>query len=111
MPWKERTAMEQKIEFICEWRTGKHTITKLCKNFEISRPTAYKLIDRFEKQSYEGLRKQSRTTRKHPNKTKKNIIKSIIKLKAKHSLWGAKKIEKLLFNEFTREHIPASADL
>ena len=43
MPWKETTTMEQKIEFVCEWRTGKYTITKLCKSFEISRPTAYKL--------------------------------------------------------------------
>ncbi len=50
MPWKETTTMEQKIEFICEWRTGKYTITELCKNFEISRPTAYKLINRFENQ-------------------------------------------------------------
>lgn len=45
MPWKEITTMEQKIEFICEWRTGKYTITELCKNFEISRPTAYKLLN------------------------------------------------------------------
>ena len=50
MPWKETTTMEQKIKFVCEWRIGKYTITELCKNFEISRPTAYKLIDRFEKQ-------------------------------------------------------------
>jgi len=26
--WKEITAMEQKIEFICEWRTGKQTIQR-----------------------------------------------------------------------------------
>ena len=25
MPWKTTTIMEQKIEFICEWRTGKYT--------------------------------------------------------------------------------------
>ena len=37
MPWKETTTMEQKIEFICEWRTGKYTITELSKSFEISR--------------------------------------------------------------------------
>ena len=36
MPWKETTTMEQKIEFICEWRTGKYTITELCKNFELA---------------------------------------------------------------------------
>ncbi len=22
MPWKETTTMEEKIEFICEWRSG-----------------------------------------------------------------------------------------
>ena len=43
MPWKEITIMAQKIEVICEWRTGKYTITELCRNFEISLPTGYKL--------------------------------------------------------------------
>ena len=56
MPWKDTTIMEQKIEFICEWRTGKYTITELCRSFGISRPTAYKIIARFEKKGYEGLR-------------------------------------------------------
>lgn len=107
MPWKETTTMEQKIEFICEWRTGKYTITEMCKSFEISRPTAYKLIDRFEKYGYEGLREHSRTPRNHPNRTKENIEKSILKLKGKHPLWGAKKIERLLFNDFTGDEIPS----
>ena len=84
MPWKETTTMEQKIEFICEWITGKYTITELCKSFEISRPTAYRLIDRFENQGYDGLLEQSRTPRKHPNETKEHIIEGILKLKTKH---------------------------
>jgi transposase InsO family protein/transposase-like protein len=107
MPWKETTTMEQKIEFICEWRSGKYTITELCKNFEISRPTAYKLINRFEKQGFEGLKEKSRTPKKHPNATKENIVESILKLKKKHSYWGAKKIKKLLFNDFTENEIPS----
>lgn len=41
MPWKVTTIMEQKIEFICECRTGKYTITELCANFEISRPAPF----------------------------------------------------------------------
>ena len=36
--------MEEKIEFICEWKTGKHTITDLCKVFEISRMADYKVL-------------------------------------------------------------------
>ena len=107
MPWKEKTTMEQKIEFICEWRTGKYTLTELCRNFGISRPTAYKLIDRFEKQGFEGLKEQSRTPRNHPNATAENIVKKILELKTKHIRWGAKKIRILMFNDFTEEDIPS----
>jgi len=107
MPWKETTTMEQKIEFICEWRTGKYTITELCKNFEISRPTAYKLISRFENQGFEGLKEQSRAPGKHPNATNENIVESILKLKKKYKLWGAKKIRELLFKEFPEQDVPS----
>lgn len=107
MPWKETTTMEQKIEFICEWRTGKYTITELCRSFEISRPTAYKLIERFENQGYEGLREHSRTPRKHPNETPDNIVKGILELKKKYTRWGAKKIRILLFNDFTENQVPS----
>jgi transposase InsO family protein len=108
MPWKDSTIMEQKIEFICEWRTGKHTITELCKSFEISRPTAYKIIARFEKQGYEGLRELSRKPRgAHPNATDEKVVNSILILKEKHKLWGAKKIWKLLYNDYPDEAIPS----
>ncbi len=100
--------MEQKIEFIYEWRTGKYTITELYKVFEISRPTAYKLIARFEKEGYEGLREHSRKPkRKHPNSTDEKIVNKILQLKERHKLWGAKKIRILLFNDFTQELIPS----
>lgn len=107
MPWKETTTMEQKIEFICEWRTGKYTITELCKNFEISRPTAYKLIARFEEKGFEGLKELSRKPKgTHPNTTSENVVNGILKLKKKHKLWGAKKIHQLLYNDFPGEVIP-----
>jgi hypothetical protein len=35
MTWKETTTMEQKIEFITEWRSGNYTITELCREFLI----------------------------------------------------------------------------
>ena len=107
MPWKETTTMEQKIEFICEWRTGKYTITELCKSFGISRPTAYKLISRFEEKGFEALREQSRAPGKHPNATGQNIIEGILDLKKKHKHWGAKKIRELLFKDFTKQEVPS----
>jgi len=108
MPWKETTIMEQKIEFICEWRTGQHTIAELCRAFEISRPTAYKIIARFENEGYEGLRESSRKPHgTHPNATDEKVVEGILKLKEKHKLWGAKKIHKLLYNDFTDEVVPS----
>jgi transposase InsO family protein len=107
MPWKETTAMEQKVEFICEWRTGKYTITELCKVFKISRPTAYKLIEKFQKNGIEGLAKKSSGHQNHPFKTKDEIVNNILKLKEKHKLWGAKKIRRLLFNFCNENDIPS----
>lgn len=47
--------MEQKIEFINEWISGRSTITELCRHFDITRPTAYKWVGRLEEKGLEGL--------------------------------------------------------
>jgi len=107
MTWKVNTKMEQKVEFICEWITGKYTITELCKVFEISRPTAYKMIHRYENYGIEGLKERNSNPKDHPNKTKEVVEKNILKLKKKHPLWGAKKIRILLFNHCDKKDIPS----
>lgn len=107
MAWKVKTKMEQKIEFICEWRTQKYSISELCRAFNISRPTAYKLIHRYQTQGIEGLLDRSPRHQNHPFKTDESITKAIIELKEKHKLWGAKKIHRLLFNSFDDDLIPS----
>ena len=107
MPWKVTTTMEQKVEFICEWLTQKYTITELCRVFEISRPTAYKMISRYEKSGIEGLKEKRKSPQNHPNSTKETVVKNILELKEKHSLWGAKKIRRLLFNVCSEKDIPS----
>ena len=107
MPWKETTTMEQKTEFICEWLSGNYTITELCRSFEISRPTAYKLIRRYEKMGIEGLVERPKAPVNHPNKTKEVVEQKILELKKEYSLWGAKKIRKLLFNCCLEQDIPS----
>ena len=49
MPWKQTTPMEQKLNLSVHGDQKIYHITDLCENFGISRPTAYKLISRFEK--------------------------------------------------------------
>lgn len=107
MPWKETTTMEQKVEFICEWLSEKYTISELCRFFEISRPTAYKLISRYEQDGIKGLLEQSIAPINHPNRTKSEVENKILWYKEKHDKWGAKKIKILLFNDFEEVEIPS----
>nr|MDA3817187.1 hypothetical protein [Prolixibacteraceae bacterium] len=56
-----------------------------------------------------GLRELSRKPRGlHPNSTDEKVVNSILELKEKHKLWGAKKIRKLLYNDYPDELIPTS---
>ena len=107
MPWKVKTTMEQKAEFISAWRTQKHTITELCKSFEISRTTAYRLIDRFEKFGIEGLIQRKKTPKSHPNKTSNEVVKNLLDWKEKKPRWGAKKIRELLFKSHHEKEVPS----
>ena len=107
MPWKETTTMEQKVEFICEWLSEKYSISELCRFFEISRPTAYRLIQHYEEHGIKGLLEQSRAPINHPNRTSQDVENKILLLKEEHKRWGAKKLRRLLFNNFTEIEIPS----
>lgn len=107
MAWRETTKMEQKIEFINEWRSGQFTIAELSRHFEISRPTAYKWITRYQEMGLQGLRELGRSPRNHPNKTLPEIEKRIVFYRKKYPRWGGEKIWKFLHNDFEAEHIPS----
>ncbi len=107
MAWRETTKMEQKIEFINEWRSGRFTITELCRHFNISRPTAYKWIARFQEKDLGGLEELPRRHISHPMKIPWEIEEKIIAYRKKHPRWGGEKLWKLLHQDFKSESIPS----
>ena len=107
MPWKETSTMDQKMTFIHEWLAGKYSVTQLCKSYKISRTTAYKIINKFEKNGYHGLENITTAPNNHPNKTHPIIEENILKLKEQFPRWGAKKIRQLLFNQGLDQNIPS----
>ncbi len=106
MPWKDTTVMEQKLEFITEWKSGNFNLSELCREFGISRPTGYKYINRYQEDGIEGLQEIGRRPKSHPRQTLDPIEKAILKHRKAHPRWGAKKIWKLLHREFNQETIP-----
>jgi hypothetical protein len=67
MPWRSVSVMEEKEEFILHFKSGKYTVSALAQMFEISRPTAYKFIHRYETAGLSGLLELSRRPRTNPN--------------------------------------------
>lgn len=106
MPWREMTVMEEKKEFILHWQSGNYSITELAEMFEISRPTAYKYIERFEKYGMTGLLEMSRAPINIHNKTPDRIESEIIKLRKKHPRWGAPKLAVLLEDKYPGVELP-----
>lgn len=96
MPWKEMSIMEQKEEFIILWKTGRYTVTDLAEMFFISRPTAYKYIERYKSYGLPGLLELSRAPRSVPNKTPDHIEQAIGELREQFPRWGAAKLLVLL---------------
>ena len=47
MTWKGVTIMGQRLRFIAEYLEGYFSVAELCRQFEISRKTGYKWINRY----------------------------------------------------------------
>ena len=50
MPWKDNNAMQERIQFICDWLARIDTFSDLCARYDISRKSGYKWIDRYQKE-------------------------------------------------------------
>jgi transposase InsO family protein len=88
------TVEERRNEFLQAVRKNEQTISGLCREFGISRPTAYKWIERYEQG--EGLSDQSRAPHHQHNRTTAEIETAILALRRENPAWGGKTIREVL---------------
>lgn len=99
MPWKSETVMDQRIEFIVRAKLKEGSFSELCREFEISRPTGYLWLKRYEEiGSIAGLQEKSRRPIKSPLKTEDELEELVVGFRRKQG-WGARKIQVLLAKE------------
>ena len=48
MPWQELSPVNLRMHFVTDWQTGCWTMTELCADYQISRKTGYKWLERYE---------------------------------------------------------------
>jgi putative transposase len=106
MPWRSTKPMDQRVMFIGDWLTNKHTMQELCQLYSVSRKTGYKWVGRYEELGVEGLKEQSRRPEHCPHEIPYRIRKELIELRKVHG-WGAKKLLKVLERRQPEWTLPA----
>ena len=110
MPWKECKPMDERLKFVARLLDGEKMAT-LCREFGISRPTGYKIFNRYKNLGLEGLEDRSRRPYRHANKLPFQVERTIVQLRREHPTWGAPKIREKLIREFPMIKPPAKSTI
>lgn len=99
MPLKEVTKMSLKLEFITFAIKAEMPFTALCRRFNISRKTGYKLLKRYNEEGLTGLTDKSRARKHQTHKTPSSIEEKILAIRKAHPTWGGRMIHNFLLNK------------
>jgi putative transposase len=84
--------MDLRTQFIADYLRELTTISELCRQYQISRKTAYKWIDRYSVEGASGLQDRSRRPHNSPQETAKDKVQQLLEARRRHPTWGAKKL-------------------
>ncbi|TJV22604.1 MAG: transposase [Mesorhizobium sp.] len=98
--------MEERLKFVARLLDGEK-MAVLCREFDISRKTGYKILTRYNDSGLEGLTDRSRRPYRHANQLPFQIEKLIVRLKQDKPTWGAPKIRERLARLYPDVHRPA----
>ncbi|HSC07485.1 MAG TPA: helix-turn-helix domain-containing protein [Steroidobacteraceae bacterium] len=98
--------MDERLKFVARMLDGEK-MAVLCREFEISRKTGYKIFNRFKDCGLQGLTDRSRRPYRHARQLPFQIESAIVQLKQEHPSWGAPKIRERLRRKHSEIHCPA----
>jgi transposase InsO family protein len=99
MAWGMVNVDEQRMRFVVLAHRREKTMRQLCEEFEISRPTGYEWLGRYERGGIAGVVEKSRRPQHSPNRTEAEIEQRVVELRQQRPDWGAKKLRVLLQRE------------
>ena len=88
--------MSIRKEFVMKALAKELSIAELCRQYSVSRKTAYKWLARFKEQGIVGLANESSRPVTSPQKLSPSLEAEIVKLRQEHATWGSRKLRVLL---------------
>src|SRR5258707_14140554 len=99
MPWKSGTVMDQRIEFIVRAKAKEKTLSELCREYGISRPTGYLWLKRYEENgSITGLKEKSCGRKASPQQTDQELER-VEGAFGEEKGWGGRRLQVLMGRE------------
>jgi putative transposase len=98
--------MDERLRFVARLLDGEK-MAALCREFEVSRKTGYKIFQRYKDYGLDGLTDRSRRPYRHANQLPLPIEKLIVQLKRERPSWGAPKIREKLRRLHSDIQLPA----
>ena len=79
--------MDQRIRFVIRLKDGE-SMAALCREFQISRKTGYKIFERYEECGLEGLTDRARRPHRYANQLPEQIEAAIVAAKREKPNWA-----------------------
>src|SRR6202795_3422733 len=106
MPWQECCKMDERLRFVSRLLDGER-MAVLCREFDVSRQTGYKIYARYKDCGLEGLTDRSRRPYRQANRLPFQVEALIVQLKKEHPSWGAPKIREKIRRLHSEISLPA----
>lgn len=100
--------MDEKLKFVARLLEGEKMAT-LCREFQISRKTGYKIWTRYQGSGLEALTDRNRRPYKQANRLPLQVETLIVQLKQEKPNWGAPKIRDRLIKKYPDVVAPATS--
>lgn len=103
--------MEERARFAVEYESGEWTMAELCRRYDISRKTGYKILARWQQEGAAGLGDRNRAPHTHPNQTTARIEAAVLALRRAHMSWGPRKLRCWLEDHHPQQPWPAPSTI
>ena len=100
MPWRERTVIDEREEFVKLSLAPGANVSELCRRFDIARSNGNKWRARYLTEGRDGLCDRSRRPRRSPTRTAAAVEAEVLRVRDdSNNAWGGRKIAHVMERE------------
>lgn len=107
MTWQKISVMELKLDFVMKCLSGSQSISAWCREFSISRKTAYKWLSRYQIDSQNGLNDLRATRYKRQVLYDEKTWEQVLALRHRFPSWGPRKLVAFLRSQEPEQDWPS----